>query len=74
MNGDPGSFVFEDFWKEINSLFTEYQAAVHERRHSNVLYLPFAISVRELIYKVKKRKPDIRTPSEEWVRHFSFSQ
>ena len=59
--------LFNYFWKEIDSLFTEYQAAVHERRHYNVLYLPFAIGVRELIDKVKRRKPDIRTPSEEWV-------
>ena len=32
------------------------------------LYLLFAISVRELIEWVQKRKPGILTPSEEWVR------
>ena len=68
MNGDPGSTVYNDFWKELDSLFTEYQAAVHERRHGNVLYLPFAISIRELIDRVKMRKPDIKIHSEQWVR------
>lgn len=67
-NGKEGSIVFEEFWNEIQLLFDEYMAAVHERRHGSHLYLPFAISVRELIEKVKKRKPDVKVPSEEWVR------
>ena len=41
---------------------------MQERRHTNITYLPFAISVRELIQQVQKRKPGILTPSDEWVR------
>ena len=68
MNGKPDSTQFDDFWNEVHALFEEYQAAVHERRHESVLYLPFAISIRELIERVKKRKPEIAVPSAEWVR------
>ena len=53
---------FDEFWDKINELFEEYQTAIYERRH-----LPFAISIRELIEQVKQRKPEIITPSEEWV-------
>ena len=67
-NGKPGSTIYQEFWDEVQSLFDEYTASVQERRHGTVLYLPFAISVRELIERVKKRKPDVKTPSEEWVR------
>ena len=67
-NGKEGSTVFDEFWNEVQSLFDEYIASVHERRHGSVLYLPFAISIRELIERVKRRKPDVKVPSEEWVR------
>ena len=53
---------------EVAYLFEEYQTAVHERRHGDTSYLPFAISIRELIERVKRRKPAILSPSEEWVR------
>lgn len=68
LNGKPNSTKFDDFWNEVHVLFEEYQAAVHERRHDSVLYLPFAISTRELIDRVKKRKPNIEVPSDEWMR------
>ena len=57
---------FNEFWDEI-ILFNEYQTATQERKHSHVKYLPFVISIRELIEQVLKRKPGILTPSEEWV-------
>ena len=68
LNGKPDSTQFDEFWNEVHALFEEYQAAVQERRHDSVLYLPFAISIRELIDRVRKRKPDIAIPSDEWVR------
>ena len=40
---------FGEFWDEVDKLFSEYEASVHERRHGTFLYLPFAISVRELV-------------------------
>ena len=60
------STKFNEFWEEV-ILFNEYQTAVQERKHSGVKYLPFVISIRELIEHVQKRKPGILTPSEEWV-------
>lgn len=68
LNGKPNSTKFYEFWDEVHKLFSEYEGSVHERRHGTYLYLPFAISIRELIDRVRKRKPDIAFPSEEWVR------
>ena len=67
-NGHKEHSNFDEFWGKINKLFKEHQTAIHERRHGNYHYLPFAISIRELIEQVKQRKLDITTPSEEWVR------
>ena len=67
LNGKVGT-SFDDFWDEVNKLFSEYEAAVQERRHGSFVYLPFAISIRELIDRVVKRRPGIRVPSAEWVR------
>ena len=59
---------FGEFWDEVDKLFSEYGASVHERRHGTFLYLPFAISVRELVERIEKRRSEIAVPSEEWVR------
>ena len=67
-NGNFGSTVFDAFWDEVQQLFNEYTLSVHERRHETYLYLPFAISIRELIDRIKERKHEIKVPSEEWVR------
>ena len=65
--------IFEPFWKEVDVLLEEYGKAVHERRHGpDVAYLPVAISVPDLIKKVKDKLPaDSPVPSEAWVR-FQF--
>ena len=68
LNGKPNSSKFDPFWDEVNVLFNEYQAAVQERRQGQYLYLPFAISVSDLINQIKTRKPDVDCPSAEWVR------
>ena len=68
LNGNPQSIKFDEFWDEIHKLFNEYQTADQERRHGDIAYLPFAISTRELIDRVQRRKPGILVPSEEWVR------
>ena len=67
-NGNIGSTVFDDFWDEIQKLFDEYTLSVHERRHEMHLYLPFAISIKELIDRVKERNLGIKVPSAEWIR------
>ena len=56
LNGNPSSTKFDEFWEVIGVMFNEYQTAVHEHRHNTVSYLPFAISVRELIERVKKKR------------------
>ena len=72
-NGVKEHSNFNEFWDKINQLFKEYQTPVHKRRHGTYHYLPFAISTRELIEQVKRQKPGITTPSEEWVRlHFTL--
>ena len=67
-NGNLGSTVFDAFWDEVQQLFNEYTLSVHERRHETHLYLPFAISIIELIDRIKERKPEIKVPSNKWVR------
>ena len=47
LNGKKGT-KFEEFWDEINNLFSEYEASVQERRHGSLLYLPFAISIQRV--------------------------
>ena len=64
-NGHKEHSNFNEFWDEINKLFEECHTAVHERRHGTYHYLPFAISIRELIEQVKQRMSDVTTLSEE---------
>ena len=66
-NGHKEHSNFDEFWDKTNKLFEEYQTAIDERRHGTYHYLPFAISIRERIEQGKQWKPDITTPSEEWV-------
>ena len=47
-NGDPKSTKFDDFWQELSIFLEEGVLAVDERRHSDVLHMPVAISVRHL--------------------------
>ena len=67
---------FDDFWNELQRYLDELTTPVNERRHSesDAMYLPIAISVRDLRNIVAERltekfrdesKP---TPSEEWIR------
>ena len=52
-NDFKGSAKFDEFWAEVDKLFDEYTASVHERRSNTGLYLPFAISIGDLIKRVK---------------------
>lgn len=47
MNGNPKSTKFDLFWQEL-PVFLEESSAVDERRHSDVLHLPIAVSIRHL--------------------------
>ena len=64
-NENPESSVFDAFWDEVQQLFNVYTFSVQERRHETHLYLPFVVSIRELIDRIKERKPEIKVPSEE---------
>ena len=64
---------FEDFWSELQKYLDEI-TSVNERRHGDTMYLPIAISVRDLREIVSERltkafpgeeKP---IPSDEWIR------
>ena len=68
LNDNPEPSRFDEFWQEIDVLFNEHQVAVHEQKHSTASYLPFAINIKELIERVKTRKPCILTPSAECIR------
>ena len=73
-NGSAKSTKFEKFWEEMQSYFDETTLAVDERRHSEVLHMPFAISLhhlRELITtRLNEKFPEITppVPSLEWIR------
>ena len=55
---------FSLLWEQCNAEVP----AVHERRHDQVTYLAPAISVCDLIERVKKRCPKgIPIPSEQWT-------
>ena len=45
----------------------DFPPASQERRHGEQTYLPVAISVRDLIDKVKEINPNVPVPSESWI-------
>ena len=70
LNGQPGSTKFDAFWDKCQKYFDEHVAAVSEQRHgTDYLYLPVAISIKDLRQQVKSRLPDLTPiPSSEWLR------
>uniref|UniRef100_U9T4T2 Uncharacterized protein n=1 Tax=Rhizophagus irregularis (strain DAOM 181602 / DAOM 197198 / MUCL 43194) TaxID=747089 RepID=U9T4T2_RHIID len=75
-NGFKGT-KFDTFWNEMNAYFNENLPAVNDRRHGNVLYMPLAISIRDLRNIFIQRLDEkfvpgtILIPSEEWI-HLQF--
>ena len=68
-NGQTKGTKFDRFWQEVSSYFDEYNPAVQERRQTQTLYLPLAMSIEDLREIVKKRlPPDAAVPSNEWIR------
>ncbi|KAK6177156.1 hypothetical protein SNE40_015315 [Patella caerulea] len=69
MNGNARNSKFDIFWTELDNYFNEINLAVHERRHGQHMYLPYAISIEDLVSIIKKRLPEnTPIPSNEWVR------
>lgn len=65
---------FDAFWEELQKYLDEIVTPVNERRHGDTMYLPIAISVRDLRERIEERlvkrfpgdsKP---IPSAEWIR------
>ena len=48
LNGKPGSSTFNKFWLELHDCLKEIGPAVQERRHGEAMYMPVAISIRNL--------------------------
>ena len=61
---------FEVFWQKAKEFLEEdIGTAVDDRRHSMVIHVAKAISVRDLREKVTERCPeDTPIPSDEWIR------
>ena len=64
---------FDEFWNELQRYLDELTTP-NERRHGDTMYLPIAISVRDLrdivIERLAKQFPNdsVPAPSEEWLR------
>ena len=58
--GNDEDNIITDLWKLNGKTGT---SSVQERRHGSFLYLPFVISIRELIGRIMKRRPAILVPS-----------
>ena len=55
LNGNAKSSKFDAFWDELATYIEELNPAVDERRHSQVLHMPVAISLRHLRDTIKER-------------------
>ena len=59
---------YQEFWEGVHDVLNrDFPSAVEERRGTTASFLPVAISVKDLIRKVKALKPDVACPSESWV-------
>lgn len=67
-NGRPLTKEFDAFWTELDKYLTE-KSVVHERRHNDINYMPFAMSVEDLRDIIKERLPnDSKVPSVSWLK------
>ena len=58
---------FNEFWPNFDTLFKEFQIAIQEKKHASIQYLPFTISIWEIVDKVAPGRPAIIILSPEWV-------
>ncbi|WAR16034.1 hypothetical protein MAR_030628 [Mya arenaria] len=67
-NGRPLSKEFDQFWSALDNYLTE-KSVVHERRQSDVNYMPFAMSVEDLQTEIANRLPQAsKIPSVSWMK------
>ena len=73
LNGNPNSTRFDVFWDELAQYLEDTTMAVDERRHTSVMHMPIAISVRNLrdiiVERLQKKHSNLPpVPSLEWIR------
>ncbi|XP_053379602.1 uncharacterized protein LOC128548528 isoform X2 [Mercenaria mercenaria] len=67
-NGRPLTEEFDSFWSELHK-YLEEKTVVHERRHSDINYMPFAMSVENLREIIQDRLPaGAKIPSVSWLK------
>ena len=65
--------TFDEFWNELQRYLDEITTPMNECRHGDTMYLPIAISIRDLRDNVmecpEKQFPNDTVPalSEEWL-------
>ena len=60
---------FDVFWEKAKQYLEDVGTAVDNRRHSTVVHVAKAISIRDFREKVQKRcPPETPVPSDEWIR------
>ncbi|SMN01555.1 hypothetical protein SPONL_2127 [uncultured Candidatus Thioglobus sp.] len=75
LNGKVKNTAFDHFWEELQLYLDELNPAVDERRHSAVLHMPIAISIRHLREIISDRLSskfpgeEKGIPSLEWIRY-----
>ena len=73
-NGKPDSTIFDEFWRKLQTFLDKINPAVDERKHGEMLHMPFAISFRllqEIIAERLQQKFPVATTaitSLEWIR------
>lgn len=68
LNGRVKDPKYNPFWEEMQK-FLDEKSVVHERRHNEIAYMPFAISVRDLREQILSRlPPDSAAPTTSWIR------
>ena len=60
---------YDDFWDGVHKVLErgDFPAASEERRHGSELFLPVAVSIKDLTRKVLELKPGIDIPSESCI-------
>ena len=60
--------IYDEFWEAVKVLINDSSlAAADDRRHSNECHMAVAMSVTDLIQRVKEANPQIETPSASWT-------
>ena len=59
---------YGQFWEGLRQILErDFPSAAEDRRQRENVYLPVAVSVRDLIQRVVEEYPGVDTPSEPWI-------